>query len=433
MLTAVLERLGRLHPQVIDLSLDRMWRLLAALGNPQDHLPPVVHVAGTNGKGSTLAVLRAVAEAAGMRVHVYTSPHLVRFGERIVLAGQEADDATLLTLLNEVEQRNEGQPITFFESTTAAALLAFSRVPADLLLLETGLGGRLDATNVIARPAVTVITPLDLDHQEYLGSTQSAIAGEKAGIIKDGVPCISARQPEEALTVLRAVAAERHAPLRIEGEDFAVEAGGGFLYRGFDGGITSLPVPALPGEFQKHNAAVGLATAEVLGLPSAVWADALQRVRWPARLQRLSAGPLPELLPEGWELWLDGGHNPHAGRALAAHAAACWADRPLHVLFGVLNTKDGQGLLTPLVPYIRSLYSLSIPGESRSLPAAEAAALACRCGVSTVKTMDSLAESLRHCAATQSGPARVLICGSLYLAGHVLRQNQIAEEYQETE
>lgn len=422
MLTRVLDRLGRLHPQVIDLSLDRVWRLLSALDNPQDDLPPVVHVAGTNGKGSTLAILRAVAEAAGLRVHVYTSPHLVRFAERIVLAGAIPDDAVLLPLLEEVEQANAGQPITFFEATTVAALLAFSRVPADLVLLETGLGGRLDATNVVAHPAVTVITPLDLDHQSYLGDTLSQIAGEKAGILKRGVPCISAAQSPEALAVLRAVAAERDVALSVEGLDFGVESKEPFSYRTFSGQVTVLPSPALSGDFQYHNAAVALATAEALGLPSAVWADALQQVQWPARLQQLLDGILPQLLPDDWELWLDGGHNPHAGRALAAHAATHWRDRPLYGVFGVLDTKDGQGLLTPLAPYLSALYSLTIPDEPRSLDGQIVAELASQCGVHTVRACHNLKEAITACR-VHTGPARVLICGSLYLAGHVLREN----------
>jgi dihydrofolate synthase/folylpolyglutamate synthase len=413
----ILERLKQLHPKVIDLVLDRVLALLEDLGRPQDRLPPVVHVAGTNGKGSTLAYLRAMAEAAGKTAHVYISPHLVRFAERITVAGCEIAEPELAALLEECETVNAGRPITFFEITTAAAFLAFSRQAADLCLLETGLGGRYDATNVVAKPAVTLITAISLDHQAYLGDTLAAIAGEKAGIIKPGVPCLSLAQPPEAMAVIRAEAHRLGAPLLVEGEDWRVEPG---LRFHMDGHSWDLPEPALPGRHQWRNA--GLAAAAARRLPVAVdIAAGLKRARWPARLQRLTKGPLVDLLPAGWELWLDGGHNPGAGAALAEHVAREWHDKPLDLLVGMLNTKDSQGFVDPLAPYVRGGAAVAIPGEINSLGAQQMAEKATAAGLS-LPAAASLEQAIKGRLA-HPGPARLLICGSLYLAGTVLAEN----------
>jgi len=429
-ISAVLDRLGRLHPSVIDLSLDRVRRLLAVVGDPHRHLPPVVHVAGTNGKGSTIATLRALAEAAGRRVHVYTSPHLVRFAERIRVGGVLPDDTALEALLEEVEAANAEGSITFFEATTIAALLAFARAPADLCLLETGMGGRLDATNVVDHPALTIITPIALDHQSYLGDTLAAIAGEKAGILKPGVPCILAAQPDEAQAVIEARAAALKVPLIVEGRDFsaATAPDGSLIFTGRFGTVT-LPAPILPGAFQRQNAAVALAAAEHLaqtallpGFDRDRLAAGLGQVAWPARLQRLNTGALVRRLPPDWDIWLDGGHNPHAARALAAHLET-WNDRPLGAVMGLLSTKDAAGVLEPLAPHIAQLRTVTIPDEPLTLSAEDTLAAARRAGFKQAETAPSVAAALDDLAARLPGPARILICGSLYLAGTVLAEN----------
>ncbi|HTT79646.1 MAG TPA: folylpolyglutamate synthase/dihydrofolate synthase family protein, partial [Stellaceae bacterium] len=357
----VLARLMQLHPKRIDLSLGRIERLLGALGNPQDRLPPVVHVAGTNGKGSTVATLRACLEAGGYHVHVYISPHLVRFHERIRLAGELIDEDALLAVLEECERANAGRPITFFEITTAAALLAFSRAAADVTLLEVGMGGRLDTTNVVRRPAVTAITPISLDHQAYLGDTIAAIAGEKAGILKPGVPAVIGPQEADAAAVIAARAAALGAPLsRWRQEWHCDPVGGGMRYAGAQWRL-DLPLPSLAGAHQIANAGTAIACLEQLPdcpLPPAALARGLRHIDWPARLQRLKRGPLVALLPPGWELWLDGGHNPAAG-AVLAEAAAGWRDRPLSLIVGMLNTKDAAGFLAPLAPYARALCAVT--------------------------------------------------------------------------
>jgi len=420
----VLERLTRLHPRKIDLSLVRIEALLATLGNPQDRLAPVIHVAGTNGKGSTVATLRACLEAAGYRVHAYTSPHLVRFHERIRLAGRLIEEDALAALLEECEHANRGMPITYFEITTAAALLAFARDPADAVLLEVGLGGRLDTTNVVQHPAVTAITPISLDHQAFLGDTIAAIAGEKAGIIKPGVPAVIGPQPAEAASVIAARAAALAAPLfRWQHEWQCRPSGDGMRYEGTRWRL-DLPPPALLGAHQIANAGIAIACLERLpGLD--VGADAiaagLRRIEWPARLQRLTRGPLAASLPPGSELWLDGGHNPAAGEMLGAVVAG-WHDRPLHLVVGMLNTKDATGFLTPLAPHARSLAAVTIPGEENPHPAAELAASARAVGIAAGEAT-SVEAALRDIAGAGEA-ARVLICGSLHLAGVVLRENR---------
>ncbi|MEI6557818.1 MAG: folylpolyglutamate synthase/dihydrofolate synthase family protein [Rhodospirillaceae bacterium] len=421
----VLERLRHLHPKVIDLSLDRIQRLLAALGHPERRLAPVVHVAGTNGKGSTLAFLRACLEAAGYRVHVYTSPHLVRFHERIRLAGTLISDHRLTQLLEECETANGGNPITFFEITTAAALLAFAREPADVVLLETGLGGRLDATTVVDRPAVTAITRISYDHMTFLGDSLTAIAGEKAGILKPGVPAVLAPQPaaEAAHTLLRAAAA-RGAPLVPWGVKGLKD--GGFRYDGPRRAL-DLPAPALIGGHQRLNAGVALACLDALAgrLPvdDAAVLRGLATVNWPARLQRLRQGPLVAALPAGWELWLDGGHNDSAGEVLAAQAAL-WAAAspalPLVLVFGMLGTKRPLDFLAPLARHAVALQAVPIPGEAAALTAADAADVARSAGFAETRAATGPADALAALVSTRPGPCRVLICGSLYLAGHVL-------------
>ena len=414
---AILERLKRLHPKVIDLALDRVQGLLVSLGDPHRRLPPIAHIAGTNGKGSTLAVLRAMAEAAGQRVHVYTSPHLVRFAERIRVAGDIVGDDELALLLSECETANAGRPITFFEVTTAAAFLAFARRPADLCLLETGLGGRFDATNVVDRPAVTLLSSISLDHQAYLGDTLSSIAFEKAGIIKPGVPCVSSRQTPEALAVIEGRAAELGAPLLLDGRDWRLE-GAAFT---FGERRITLGEPSLPGPHQRRNAGLAAAAACILDLPVAAIAAGPAAAQWPARLQRLTRGPLVDLLPPGWELWLDGGHNPGAGEALARHIGAAWTDRPLDLLVGMLDTKDNRGFLCPLRPLARRMAAVAIPGEAHAIPALSLAETARDLGFESQAAGDAAAAI--EAMAQQSEPARILICGSLYLAGTILAEN----------
>lgn len=418
----VLERLMRLHPKKIDLSLGRIERLMAALGNPQDRLPPVVHVAGTNGKGSVVATLRACLEAAGYRVHAYISPHLVRFHERIRLAGTLIAEDDLVALLEECERANGSEPITFFEITTAAAFLAFARTPADAVLLETGLGGRLDATNLVRRPAATAITPISLDHQAFLGDTIAAIAGEKAGILKPGAPAILAPQPPEAEAVLEARARAIGAPLyRWQEEWRSFPADGGMRYEGREWRLDP-PRPSLYGPHQIVNAGAAIACLEHLAdLPvsAAAIAEGLRRIDWPARLQRLNHGPLVAMMP-GWELWLDGGHNPGCGEVLAAVAAE-WRDRPLFLVVGMLNTKDAAGFLKPLAPYARDLLAVTIPGEENARSAAAIVAAALEAGIAA-QTAPSLAAALAEIAC-EGERGRVLICGSLHLAGVVLADN----------
>jgi dihydrofolate synthase/folylpolyglutamate synthase len=422
---AVLARLSGLYPKAIDLSLDRVKHLLARLGNPQDRLPPVVHVAGTNGKGSTVATLRAILEAAGYRVHAYTSPHLVRFNERIRLAGPLIEDAALVALLDEIERTNDGTPITFFEITTAAAFLAFARTPADVVLLETGLGGRRDATNVIPRPAVTAITPISMDHMNYLGNTLTLIAGDKAGIIKAGVPVVIDPQPAEAMAVLEAEVAEVGATAYRAGADWQARlTAAGWRFEGrrwsFD-----LPPSRLPGRHQVTNAGGAVACLEWLEgfrIDRDAIARGLGAVEWPARLQQLTRGPLVEQLPAGWELWLDGAHNEGGGRVLADHLAH-WTDRPTHLVVGALNTRNPADFLGPVAPHAASVQGVAIPGAeaSHTADAIVAGAAAVGLPAAPAASVPAAIEAIK--AAAGPGPARVMICGTLYLAGWVLAEN----------
>jgi dihydrofolate synthase/folylpolyglutamate synthase len=425
---AALERLRRLHPQRIDLSLGRMHRLCAALGDPQRKLPPVVHVAGTNGKGSTVAVLRAIAEAAGLRVHVFTSPHLVRFAERIRLAGSLITDTHLAEVLERVERANAGEAITFFEITTAAAFQAFSEVEADLCLLEVGLGGSLDATNVLERPAVSVIAPVDHDHREFLGDTIAGIAGEKAGIIKRGAPVVVGRQSEDAFAVIEARALALGAPLLAMGVDFDAWSERGRLVVQTQERLLDLPAPALPGPHQVDNA--GLAVVAALQLREARIDEAaigrgVATAVWPARFQRLTAGPLGKMAQAaGADLWLDGGHNPHAALALARTVGdlASRDGRPVALICGLLANKDADGFFaafTDLSPRI-----LATPFEADAASPPERLVAAARAAGLDAETAPGVAAALEIVLAGKGPPPHVVICGSLYLAGEVLAMSE---------
>ncbi|MFV0387040.1 bifunctional folylpolyglutamate synthase/dihydrofolate synthase [Paracoccus sp. (in: a-proteobacteria)] len=417
---AILDRLMSLHPKVIDLSLDRMHRILAALDHPERRLPKVIHIAGTNGKGSTLAMIRAGLEAGGARVHTYTSPHLVRFHERIRLAGDLIPEPDLATTLEECEAANAGQPITFFEITTAAAFLAFSRVPADYTLLEVGLGGRLDATNVIDHPRLTVITPVSIDHTQYLGETLPEIAGEKAGIIKPRVPCVVGPQQEQALRVIEARASGLTAPLSVYGQHWQVAPDRDGIIFQDDHGLWDLPRPNLIGAHQIQNAGTALAALRELGATERQARAAVTSAEWPARMQRLTGGPLVEAAGPLAELWLDGGHNPAGGEALAATLAGMPA-RPTHLICGMLNTKDIGGYLRPLAAHVASLTAIEIAGEQNTLSAKDTAKYARNACIFSCISETPLAAVQRI---TRAEPrARILICGSLYLAGRILKDS----------
>lgn len=414
----ILDRMMALHPKVMDLVLDRVWRLLAALDHPENDLPPVIHLAGTNGKGSTQAMIRAGLEAAGKRVHAYTSPHLARFHERIRLAGELISEEALTAILDECYAANGGEQITYFEITTCAGLLAMARTPADFTLLETGLGGRLDATNVVEKPEMTVITPISIDHEQFLGNTLAKIAGEKAGIIKRGVPCVVGPQPDEALEVIEARAQALGAPLIAHGQHWHVYEERGRLIYQDERGLLDLPLPNLPGAHQYQNAGAALAVLRHLDFGETAYEGAMTDAYWPARMQRLREGPLVEIAPDV-ELWLDGGHNPAAGEALAKHLAGL-PERPTYLICGMLNTKDATGYMRPLAAQAQQLTAISIPGEANTLPADETAKMARSVGM-TAETADDVTQALADIAASNPS-ARVLICGSLYLAGHVLRE-----------
>lgn len=418
----ILARLSQLHPKLIDLSLDRMLPLLERLGNPQDHLPLTIHVAGTNAKGSTIAYLRAFLEAAGKRVHVYNSPHLVRFNERIRLAGKLVETEPLNAALEEVERLNGGDPITFFEVTTVAAFKLFAETPADYLLLETGMGGTYDTTNVVRHPLGTIITPIDYDHQAFLGNTLAKIASSKAGIIKRGAKAVMGLQQDEARQVLERAAARLGVRPIWQGEDFYGSAQDGRLVFQDEDGLLDLPAPALLGAHQFDNAALAIAAVRHFALPvdEAALAEGLRRVSWPARMQPLRSGALRALLPESHELWLDGGHNAHGVAALARSIAAM-PEKPLVLIMGMMNTRQPEDILAPfqdLQPVL--VMTLTIPGEPNARDAEEIAGRARAQGFPAVARSD-LREALIEAAKVEG--ARVLICGSLYLAGDVLAQN----------
>jgi dihydrofolate synthase/folylpolyglutamate synthase len=430
-LDSIVARLLALHPKRIDLSLDRMRRILDALDHPERRLPPVIHVAGTNGKGSTVAFVRAILEAAGRRVHVYTSPHLVRFNERFRLAasggGKLVSDEDLVAALSECETANAGAPITVFEIETAAAFLLFSRNPADVLLLEVGLGGRLDATNVIEQPRATIITPVSLDHGEFLGDTLAAVAAEKAGIIKRGVPVVVAPQRREVLDVIERQALRLRAPLHIAGEQWNAHIEHGRLVYQDDGGLLDLPAPKLVGRHQFDNAAVAIAALRAAGeaLPNAAYETGLTRAEWPARMQLLSQGALAALVPAGSELWLDGGHNPDGARAIAAALGDLEerVARPLVLVVGMLSTKDSDGFLRHFAGLARRLIAVPIPRQEKSLSSALVAEAARAVDI-PAEARDDIRGALAAIARLGLDPApRILITGSLYLAGEVLALN----------
>lgn len=433
----LLADLKLLHPKLIDLSLGRIERLLAKLGNPHEKLPPVIHIAGTNGKGSTTAFLKAMLSAAGLRVHVYTSPHLVRFHERIELAGADGvsrpiGEEQLVDVLTRTQAVNDGDDITQFEITTAAAFLAYAETPADVLLLEVGLGGRLDATNVIKRPALTVITPVSMDHAEKLGSTIGLIAAEKAGILKRGIPCVVAQQDDEALAVIVDTAHRTGANPIVWGQDFDAFEQNGRLVVQTETRVLDLPLPALVGRHQIVNAGTAVAAAlqlEELRQNEAAIERGLLTARWPARMQRLDSGPLPGLLGRESELWLDGGHNPSAGIALAQTLADLEerAPKPLYLICGMMGLKDATGFLSPFRGLVRHIVTVPIPGAHEAPFSPEALAeVANRIDLSAEPSAE-IESALKRIEILDAAPKRVLICGSLYLAGHVLARQEGVE------
>lgn len=425
----LLERLKELHPQSIDLSLGRIERLLAALGHPENKLPPVVHVAGTNGKGSFLAFTRAIAEGFGKSVHVYTSPHLVNFHERIVLAGPRGSapiaEDFLVDCLARAEAANAGELITLFEITTAAAFIAFSETPADFLLLETGLGGRLDATNVVKQPVLTAITPISIDHVSFLGETLTEIAGEKAGILKPNVACVVGRQQQAAFEVIARRAEQIDAPLHVAGRDFDMYEQHGRLVFQTATRLIDLPLPRLNGRHQIDNAGTAIAAASLLfgdALTTRALEHGLTHAEWPARMERLGVGGLHAYVADGTEIWLDGGHNA-AGGQVTAHALAELDERlprPVHLIYGMMETKDAHAFIAPFKGLVERIYTVPIPDEPNAF-AAEALAEIAKAEGFEVVAASSVPDALTRSQAALGGPGRVLICGSLYLAGLVLK------------
>lgn len=432
---AALAALSALHPKKIDLGLDRIKRVLAALGNPQDSLPPVVHIAGTNGKGSTVALLRAMAEAGGLSAHVYISPHLVHFRERITVASREISDANLVDVLGRVRAANDGQPLSFFEATTAAALLAFSETAADICIIEVGLGGRYDATNVIDRPAAIGITPIDLDHAEFLGRNIAGIAREKAGIMKHFVPAAIGKQSHVVTAVLESEANKLSVDAKFFGQDYRAYRQHGRLIFEDETALLDLPLPALMGEHQIMNAGLAIHLAQILQFKESAIERGLQSVSWPARMQNLTDGPFAEMVTQaGGELWLDGGHNPHAARAVASAMAEMESQtqRPLILITGILANKDIGGFLDAFEGLASAVIGISIENHS-SLAPETLRELAQARGMNgqiagnitdAVQRAINTGEALSRTRKDQPITApRILICGSLYLAGEVLRQS----------
>ncbi len=430
-LDALLQAAFTLHPAEIELSLGRLTRLLARLGNPHRKLPPVFHVAGTNGKGSTIAFLRACLEASGRRVHVYTSPHLIRFNERIRVAGQVIEDEALAELLREIITKNGNQPITFFELTTALAFLAFAREPADATLVEVGMGGRMDATNVIEAPLVTGIAQLGLDHQQWLGNTILDIAREKAGIAKKGAPLVVARYPKAVTARIAEVAGVAGAKLLMRGEDWDAAPYEGALHYRDKAGKVALPLPRLAGAHQYDNAALAVAMLRAqealpqgLAVPEAALRAGMGWAEWPARLQRLDRGPLSARLPAGSELWIDGGHNPAAGRAIAdAFRSQSLAERPFYLVLGMLASKDAAGFLKPFAGRATAVYT--VPVEDHAAHAPDVLARIAKDTGLPAQAEGSVAAALAEIgrSADRARPPVVLIAGSLYLAGATLAEN----------
>ncbi len=427
---AVLARLADRRPRIIDLSLDRMATALARLGDPQKQMPPVFHVAGTNGKGSTIAFLRAMLEAAGRSVHVYTSPHLVRFNERIVVAGAEISDTALIDLLKHCENLIGDTQLTYFEATTCAALLAFAETPADYAIIEVGLGGRLDATNVFDRPLATIATAVDLDHQEFLGKTLSAVAAEKAGIFRKGVPAVIAPQSPDAMAVLETRACEAGALVYAFGMQWNAYTEHGRMIYQDDNGLSDLDLPRLAGAHQIENAGTAIAAIKAAGLvlDDAVLSEGLTSARWPARLQRLTHGALIELahslLGEAPEIWLDGGHNPHASRAVARAMSDMEErnPRPLIMIAGMQANKDAVGFFAPLVGIVSKVFTVAAKQGSVASP--QAVEEAARSAGQDAQACVSLEQAMRlACTHNKNEPPRILIGGSLYLAGEILASN----------
>jgi len=431
---ALIARFLALHPKTIDLSLGRIQRLLAQLGHPERRLPPTIHVAGTNGKGSTIAFMRAILESAGLAVHVYTSPHLVRFHERIRLGrlggGRYVEEERLVEALRHCEKVNDGAPITVFEITTAAALLLFSEEPADVLLLEVGLGGRYDATNVIDTPAAAVVTSIGHDHAEYLGTSLEGIAREKAGIFKRSCPAVIAAQDYVVADDTLRAEAERvgAAPILVGAQDFSVHEESGRLVYQDERGLLDLPLPKLVGRHQYINAGTAVAALRVAGFErfeTSAFEAGLVRAEWPGRLQRLAKGRLPEIAPQGCEIWLDGGHNADGGRVLAAAMAdrSETSDAPLVLIAGMLGTKDSETFFKNFQGLAREVIAVPIPGQIAARPAEEVASIAGSVGltVSTKPSVEAALASLHDYVWDR--PPRILICGSLYLVGEVLAAN----------
>lgn len=431
----LLADLRKLHPLLIDLSLDRIKGLLAKLGHPERRLPPVIHIAGTNGKGSTTAYLKAMIEASGRRCHVYTSPHLVRFNERIALAGSDGiarpiGETDLIDVLKRTERINAGAPMTFFEITTAAALVAFAELPADAIVLEVGLGGDLDSTNVVDRPALSIITPISMDHAEKLGGTLHSIALSKAGIIKQDCQVVISEQESEVLDILRGRARELRAPILVYGEDFrGIEQSGRLVYE-TDDEVLDLPLPALVGRHQIVNATSAVAAAihlmPVVGITQDGIAKGLREVVWPARMQRLGSGRLAGLAGPDAELWLDGGHNPAGGEAMAQTLADLEdkSAKPLTLVVGMLGHKDAANFLKPFLGLASSLIAVPIPGaHEKPFDPADLAALATSLGF-RAETAPDVPAALDRIARRRTGAHRVLVTGSLYLAGSVLAFDQ---------
>ena len=428
----ILARLASLHPKRIDLTLDRMWRILDRLDHPERRIPPVIHVAGTNGKGSTVAFLRAILEAAGLRVHVYTSPHLVRFNERFRLGkvggGVLVSDDQLRAALDHCERVNDGEPITIFEIETAAAFHLFAEHPADVVLLEVGLGGRLDATNVIDAPLASVITSVGMDHIEFLGDTLTKIATEKAGIIKKGVPVICAEQPPEALAVIEQIAKRARAPLHAATEGWHVNVEHGRLVYSDERGLLDLSAPRLFGRHQFDNAGLAIATLRAidsLKLEPSAFEQGIARAEWPARMQRLTSGALVAAAPHDSEIWLDGGHNPDGGRVVAAALGDLEerVSRPLVVIAGMMGNKDAGGFLANFSGLTRHIIAVKIPDQDNAMAPDVLADAARQLGM-RVETASSVEAALRSVAKlAYEVPPRILITGSLYLAGHVLTEN----------
>ena len=428
----VLTRLASLHPKRIDLTLDRMWRILEKLDHPERNIPPVIHVAGTNGKGSTIAFLRAILEAAGLCVHAYTSPHLVRFNERFRLGriggGVLVSDDQLGAALDHCERANGGEPITIFEIETAAAFRLFSEHQADVLLLEVGLGGRLDATNVIDKPLASVISPIGMDHLEFLGDTLSKIATEKAGIIKPNVPVICAEQLPEATAVIEQIAKRARAPLHAATQDWHVNVERGRLVYQDERGLLDLAAPRLFGRHQFDNAGLAIATLraiETFKIEPSAFEQGMARAEWPARMQRLTSGKFFSIAPPNSEVWLDGGHNPDGGRVVAAALGDLEerVPRPLVVIAGMMGNKDAGGFLANFAGLTRHIIAVRIPDQDNAMSPDVLADAARTLGL-RVETAISVEAALKSIAMlSYETPPRILITGSLYLAGHVLAEN----------